>query len=91
VKKVTVLRKGAILSLFSPFSHITFLGVPYHMRSSYRIRKVLCFIVDCKSPCKLDCNGKVPYSMAKCLITMAVTKTEEDDNETLVKELKKCE
>jgi len=37
-------------------------------------------------------DGKVPYSMVKRLITIAVTGTKEydnDDNETLVKEFKK--
>jgi len=60
------------------------------MRSFYRIRKVLCFLVDCKSPwiaTERFQDEMVLYSMTKRLITIAVTGTEEDDdndNEALV-------
>jgi len=52
-----------------------------------------CFLVDCKSQW-IAMERRDPYSMAKRLITIAVTGTEEgddDDNEALVyvKEFKK--
>jgi len=60
----------------------------FTMESSYKIRKVLCFLVVNHHGLQWE-NGMVPYSMANRLITMTVTDTEKDDdddndNKTLV-------